>query len=109
MLHPALPLFEPTPNFTRHLELFDSCAYAPTRDHPAVQQWISDSDGSVPTASSEVAALKTTASRILASTESPLSGGRESPHPNGRTFDMSAFTETLARIQQSSFADDNAE
>jgi len=103
ILEDSLPLFEPTPNFTRHLELFDACAYAPTIEHPAVRQWVSSADASVPTISS--VALNTAVSRILAGTESPSSSGRESPHPTGRTFDMSAFSEALARIQKTSLED----
>jgi len=103
ILEDALPLFEPTPNFIRHLELFDACAYAPTMEHPAVKQWVSSADASVLTASS--AALNTAVSRILAGTESPSFSGRESPHPTGRIFDMSAFSEALARIQKTSLED----
>jgi len=109
ILKDSLLLFEPTLNFTRHLELFDACAYAPTIDHPAVKQWMSSSGGGAPTASCDVTALKTTARRILAGTESPSSTGRESPHPTGRTFDMSAFSEALARIQKTSLVEDSAE
>ncbi|KAG7447822.1 phosphatases II [Guyanagaster necrorhizus] len=35
----ALPLFSPSPNFTRHLELFESCRYAPSLEHPLVEEW----------------------------------------------------------------------
>jgi len=105
----ALPLFEPTLNFTRHLELFHACAYTPTIDHSAVRQWISSIDAGVPVASSEVMDLKTAATRILAGTESPSSSGRESPHPTGRTFDMSAFSEALARIQKTNLVEEGAE
>ncbi|KAK7043808.1 hypothetical protein VNI00_008420 [Paramarasmius palmivorus] len=34
-----LPLFNRTTNFTRHLELFGACGYAPTADHPLVMEW----------------------------------------------------------------------
>lgn len=37
----ALPLFNPTVNFSRNLELYDACGYQPTRDHPVVQEWLS--------------------------------------------------------------------
>ncbi|KAL0577895.1 hypothetical protein V5O48_004090 [Marasmius crinis-equi] len=39
ILEDALPLFNRTSNFTRHLELFDACGYAPTSNHPLVQEW----------------------------------------------------------------------
>lgn len=98
----ALPLFQPTPNFTRHLELFEVCGYAPTTDHPAVESWLSTLHSSSSTASSEVAALTTTVRQILACTDNPSSSGRESPYPSRRSFDMSAFSETLAHIQKTS-------
>ncbi|KAF9262197.1 phosphatases II [Marasmius fiardii PR-910] len=39
VLEDALPLFNRTSNFTRHLELFDACAYIPAADHPLVLEW----------------------------------------------------------------------
>lgn len=39
MLEDALPLFNRTSNFTRHLELFEVCDYNPTADHPLVLEW----------------------------------------------------------------------
>ncbi|KAJ8093301.1 hypothetical protein PM082_020787 [Marasmius tenuissimus] len=39
ILEDALPLFNRTSNFTRHLELFDACGYAPSSTHPLVQEW----------------------------------------------------------------------
>lgn len=39
----ALPLFNPTVNFCRNLELFEACGYQPTRDHPVVQEWLCSS------------------------------------------------------------------
>ncbi|KAF5364171.1 hypothetical protein D9756_000122 [Leucocoprinus leucothites] len=37
----ALPLFNPTVNFSRNLELYDACGYQPTRSHPVVREWLS--------------------------------------------------------------------
>jgi dual specificity phosphatase 12 len=70
---------------------------------------MSSGDKSIRTDSCDVTALNTTATRILAGTESPRCSGRESPHPNGRTFDMDAFSETLARIQKTSLVGGDAE
>ncbi|KAG7086674.1 hypothetical protein E1B28_002614 [Marasmius oreades] len=39
VLEDALPLFNRTSNFARHLELFDSCGHTPTADHPVVREW----------------------------------------------------------------------
>ncbi|KAI0068524.1 phosphatases II [Artomyces pyxidatus] len=39
-LHDALPLFNPTDNFRKHLELFATCNCSPRLDHPQVQAWL---------------------------------------------------------------------
>jgi dual specificity phosphatase 12 len=44
VLFPALPLFNPTRTFLRHLELFEACNYAPTASHPLVQTWCTEED-----------------------------------------------------------------
>lgn len=37
----VLPLFNPTVNFSRNLELYDACGHLPTKNHPVVQEWVS--------------------------------------------------------------------
>ncbi|KAI0053766.1 phosphatases II [Auriscalpium vulgare] len=59
-LHDALPLFNLTENFAKHLEIFAACNGSPTLEHPLVQAWLSQ-DG---------------ASSRLASMSSPHSFGR---------------------------------
>lgn len=39
-LHDALPLFDPTDNFIRLLELYAACDCSPCSDHPALQDWL---------------------------------------------------------------------
>jgi dual specificity phosphatase 12 len=39
-LHDALPLFNPTDNFTQLLELYAACNCSPCSDHPALQDWL---------------------------------------------------------------------
>jgi dual specificity phosphatase 12 len=39
-LHDALPLFNPTDNFTQLLELYAACNCSPSSDHPALQDWL---------------------------------------------------------------------
>jgi dual specificity phosphatase 12 len=39
-LHDALPLFNPTDNFTKLLELYAACNCSPSSDHPALQDWL---------------------------------------------------------------------
>ena len=38
----ALPLFNLTRTFTRHLELFDACCYVPTAGHRLVRAWCAE-------------------------------------------------------------------
>jgi dual specificity phosphatase 12 len=40
MIYPALPLFNPTDNFTKLLELYAACNCSPSSDHPALQDWL---------------------------------------------------------------------
>ncbi|KAK2465863.1 hypothetical protein APHAL10511_001504 [Amanita phalloides] len=40
IIEDVLPLFNPTRNFSRHLELFAACGYNPTREHYLVRDWI---------------------------------------------------------------------
>lgn len=42
LLEDALPLFNPTASFSRHLELFAACNYHPTSDNPLVEEWVED-------------------------------------------------------------------
>jgi dual specificity phosphatase 12 len=39
-LDDALPLFNPTDNFTQLLELYATCNCSPSSDHPALQDWL---------------------------------------------------------------------
>lgn len=41
VIEDVLPLFNPTVNFSRNLELYDACGHLPTKDHPVVQEWVS--------------------------------------------------------------------
>jgi len=52
ILEDALPLFNPTRNFYRHLELFAACGYNPTRGHSLVRDWIRSHQGSYSTSHS---------------------------------------------------------
>jgi len=84
----ALPLFHRTSNFTRQLELFDACSYAPTPDHPLVKEWLSSGGASGWTSrrgsSNEmVAALSATAMNVLSETG----------------LDSKAFGDTLHKLQ----------
>ncbi|KAF9449058.1 DSPc-domain-containing protein [Macrolepiota fuliginosa MF-IS2] len=41
VIEDVLPLFNPTVNFSRNLELYDACGYQPTKNHAVVQEWLS--------------------------------------------------------------------
>jgi len=40
MIYTALPLFNPTDNFTQLLEFYAACNCSPCSDHPALQDWL---------------------------------------------------------------------
>ncbi|KAJ3787848.1 protein-tyrosine phosphatase-like protein [Lentinula aff. detonsa] len=88
----ALPLFNRSSNFTRQLELFDACSFAPTSDHPLIEEWLNSGASSGwnsrrgSSNSTEVAAaLSATALSILSDTG----------------LDGKAFGDTLHRLQSS--------
>lgn len=80
---PALPLFSPSSNFTRHLELFESCGYAPSFEHPLVQEW---TGGEVACSGLKTAGIMNSLSASVLSETA---------------VDMEAFGETLANIASS--------
>ncbi|KAK0207140.1 protein-tyrosine phosphatase-like protein [Desarmillaria ectypa] len=79
----ALPLFSPSSNFTRHLELFESCGYAPSFEHPLVEEW---TRGKVPHSGMKTAGIMNSLSASVLSETA---------------VDMEAFGETLANIASS--------
>ncbi|KAJ4464627.1 protein-tyrosine phosphatase-like protein [Lentinula edodes] len=89
----ALPLFNRTSNFTRQLELFDACSFAPTSDHPLVKEWLNSGASSgwnsrrgSSNSSDVAAALSATALNVLSDTG----------------IDCKAFGETLHKLQSTS-------
>ncbi|KAL4256594.1 protein-tyrosine-phosphatase [Pleurotus pulmonarius] len=96
LLQNALPLFNPTANFSKHLELFDACRYHPTAEHPLVRAWSGNDKpktrkASSPTRSGDPKDLNTNATALSAAAACMLSE---------TGFDMVAFGETLAKIQR---------
>ncbi|KDQ29856.1 hypothetical protein PLEOSDRAFT_1096743 [Pleurotus ostreatus PC15] len=92
----SLPLFNPTANFSKHLELFNACRYHPTAEHPLVRAWsgndkLKSRKASSPTRSGDPKDLNTNASALSAAAACMLSE---------TGFDMAAFGETLAKIQR---------
>ncbi|KAJ6500768.1 protein-tyrosine phosphatase-like protein [Mycena sanguinolenta] len=97
----ALPLFDPTLNFTRALSLFAACKHKPTLDHPAI-------------ATHRVGAVWDSSKQTLRGADMPLGTKPQSTAVRNaevltRTaaaimsetgIDMGAFGDTLAAIQQ---------
>ncbi|KAF8839313.1 phosphatases II [Paxillus ammoniavirescens] len=105
ILEAALPLYNPTTIFYRHLELFAACAYSPTINHPVVQAWLAEKSGgpSVKVSKKPQSIVKTS----TATTNSPsltinapasLSNCATSNSAN-TSFDLTAISEALARYQ----------
>ncbi|KAJ8517744.1 hypothetical protein ONZ45_g5119 [Pleurotus djamor] len=92
LLQDALPLFNPTARFSRHLDLFHACKYHPTTDHPLVKEWVSSNRSQTRRSSSprryDNNAAATTLSAVATSMLCETG------------LDMAAFGETLARIQR---------
>ncbi|KAG6808198.1 hypothetical protein H0H93_000452, partial [Arthromyces matolae] len=53
-IHDALPLFNPTKSFSRHLELFEECRYSPTLENPVVWEWVNAETSPTPTPQSGI-------------------------------------------------------
>ncbi|PBK63486.1 phosphatases II [Armillaria solidipes] len=79
----TLPLFSPSSNFTRHLELFESCGYAPSFEHPLVKEW---TGGEVARSGLKTAGIMNSLSASVLSETA---------------VDMEAFGETLTNIASS--------
>jgi len=47
ILEDALPLFNPTPNFSRHLDIFGACRYTPTANSPLVKEWLAEGNSAL--------------------------------------------------------------
>ncbi|KAJ4488368.1 protein-tyrosine phosphatase-like protein [Lentinula aciculospora] len=88
----ALPLFNRTTNFIRQLELFNTCSFAPTADHPLVKEWFHsgaslgwNSRRGSSNSAEVAAALSATALSVMSDTG----------------LDCKAFGETLHKLQSS--------
>ncbi|EGN92576.1 hypothetical protein SERLA73DRAFT_147008 [Serpula lacrymans var. lacrymans S7.3] len=92
VLESVLPLFIPTSNFYRHLELFAACNYNPTLNHPLVQAWIVElTFGHVSPGTTNAKATSSSSSAV-----------RNCTVPTA-PYDMATVNEALARIQTTSF------
>ncbi|KAF8627943.1 hypothetical protein AX17_006096 [Amanita inopinata Kibby_2008] len=88
VLEDALPLFNPTRNFSRHLELFAACGHGPTQDHTLVRDWIR---------SEETYSMAYTFSSLSSSTtSSPMSSSMSSPAPSTPPSSISSRTSSAS-------------
>ncbi|KAF7353852.1 Phosphatases II [Mycena venus] len=98
VIQDALPLFDPTSNFTRALNLFAACKCKPTLDHPAIAAHrvpTARSNGYLPHAASRGPSLQSAAAcntELLTRTAAAVM--------SETGIDMSAFSDTLVAIQQ---------
>jgi len=90
MIEEALPLFDPTAPFHKHLELFEACKYNPTPSHPVIKTWVAEVSGSH--ASSPISTSENTTRLLNATANLFLSDTKHS---------VTAFSETLKNIQTS--------
>lgn len=96
LLESALPLYNPTDTFYRHLDLFAACNYVPTPNNPLVQAWIT---GGTQAGKSSLKKKSTTTTNnttlSLATTTTTLA-------TESKVFDFAALSEVLARFQSTS-------
>ena len=101
----ALPLYNPTPVFYRHLELFAACNYHPTVDHAVVNAWVAEQSGGPPAKTQSIAKMtsisgSTNPTSLTITTSSPLSNCL--PSRSIDAFDLASLSEALSRCQPTS-------
>ncbi|KAG1843710.1 protein-tyrosine phosphatase-like protein [Suillus tomentosus] len=96
LLESALPLYNPTDNFYRHLDLFAACKYVPTPNNPLVQAWISGGTQAGKPSSKKKSTTTTRRDTLLLATTT-MTLAREP-----KVFDLAALSEVLARFQSTS-------
>ena len=103
----ALPLYNPTTIFYRHLELFAACNCRPTVDHPIVHAWLAEQSGGpplrLPTKTQSItktASVTTNPPSLTITTSTTLSSCV--PPTTIDAFDMSSLNEALSRYHPTS-------
>ncbi|KAG2339355.1 phosphatases II [Suillus weaverae] len=96
LLESALPLYNPTDNFYRHLDLFTACNYVPTPNNPLVHAWISGGTQAGKPSLRQKSAT-TTKNPTLSLATTTMTHATES-----KVFDFAALSEVLARFQSTS-------
>lgn len=98
----ALPLYNPTPIFYRHLDLFAACNCHPSVDHPLVHAWLAEQSGGPPLklpaktrSFTKTAGIATKPASLTITTSTALSNCL--PSTSIDAFDMSSLNEALSR------------
>jgi dual specificity phosphatase 12 len=98
----ALPLYNPTAVFYRHLELFAACNCRPTVDHPIVHAWLAEQSGGPPLklptkiqSITKTASITTNPPSLTITTSTTLSSCV--PSMSIDAFDMTSLNEALSR------------
>ncbi|KAF8555573.1 phosphatases II [Imleria badia] len=107
ILEGALPLYNPTTIFYRHLEVFAACNCCPAVDHPTVHAWLAERSGGpslkphTKTHSiTKTATITTNPPSLTISTSTSLSN--RVPSTSIDAFDMASLNEALSRYQSTS-------
>ena len=98
----ALPLYNPTTIFYRHLELFAACNCRPTVDHPTIHAWLAEQSGGptfkLPTKTQSITKTATITTNPPSLTITATLSNRV-PSPSIDAFDMTSLNEALSRCQ----------
>ncbi|KAF8432956.1 protein-tyrosine phosphatase-like protein [Boletus edulis BED1] len=106
ILEAALPLYNPTTAFYRHLDIFAACNFHPTVDHPIVHAWVAEQSGgpllklATKTQSITKTANMTTNPPSLTITTSTTLSNCVPSRPLD-AFDLASLNEVLLRYQTS--------
>ncbi|KAG9317910.1 protein-tyrosine phosphatase-like protein [Chiua virens] len=106
VLEAALPLYNPTPVFYRHLELFAACNLCPTCDHPIVHAWLAEQSGPVNMHTTKTrsitksASINTNPTSLSITTTTALSNCISSTPIDA--FDLTSLSKALSRYQPTS-------
>jgi len=107
ILEAALPLYNSTTIFYRHLELFAACSCRPTVDHPIVHAWQAEQSGGPPLklptktmSITKTASIATNPHSLTITTSTTLSNCV--PSTSIDAYDMASLSEALSRYQSTS-------
>ncbi|KAG6373905.1 protein-tyrosine phosphatase-like protein [Boletus reticuloceps] len=101
ILEAALPLYNPTTAFYRHLDIFAACNFHPTVDHPIVHAWLAEqSSGPLLKLATKTQSITTNPPSLTITTSTTLSNCVPSRPLDA--FDLASLNEVLLRYQSTS-------